>query len=54
MFIHCCRAKRLKEMGSQKHEEEIYATVEAFIRTLLPNAIKLRMFNGQFVYQVPL
>ena len=34
-------------------EDEAFAKVEAFLKKMLPQAIALRMFNGQFVYQVP-
>lgn len=28
--------------------------MEKFVAKLLPNSLQLRMFNGQFVYQVPI
>jgi hypothetical protein len=34
-------------------EDEAFKQVEEFLLKLLPGAIQLRMFNGQFVYQVP-
>lgn len=54
LFINCHRAKTLMQMNVTRSEDEVFAEVERFVGKLLPNAIKLRMFNGQFVYQVPL
>ena len=54
LFINCQRAQALQEMGVAQSEDEVFAAVEAFIRKLLPNSLQLRMFNGQFVYQVPI
>mmetsp|Transcript_27001 Transcript_27001/g.41140 ORF Transcript_27001/g.41140 Transcript_27001/m.41140 type:complete len:184 (+) Transcript_27001:2049-2600(+) len=42
MFVNCKR-----EPGQQ---EESYKEVHNFIKKILPAAIKLRYFNGQFVY----
>lgn len=54
LFINCQRAQQLLDNGVDRSEDDVFAAVEAFMRSLLPSAVRLRMFNGQFVYQVPL
>lgn len=54
LFINCHRAQALSEMGVRQSEDEVFSQVEKFVHKLLPNSLQLRMFNGQFVYQVPI
>ena len=54
LFINCLRAQALVEMGVSVQEDVVFKKVDQFVAKLLPNSMQLRMFNGQFVYQVPL
>ena len=53
LFVNCFRAQQLADEGIDMSEDEAFQKVEDFLKKLLPDAIQLRMFNGQFVYQVP-
>lgn len=56
LFINCHSQKSLIKNfpGQAISERDVNRTLSEFIENLLPNALKLRHFNGQFVYQVPL
>lgn len=40
--------------GQGLQESVVHRRLCEFVDMLLPSAIKLRQFNGQFVYQVPM
>ena len=40
--------------GIEDTDKKRIQNMSDFVKDILPSAIKLRMFNGQFVYQVPI
>lgn len=56
LYINCYNQKSLntKYTGQKLDESAVHQKLDVFICSLLPKANKLRQFNGQFVYQVPL
>jgi ABC-type multidrug transport system ATPase subunit len=43
-----------KMSGVEDVDKKRIQNMSDFVKDILPSAIKLRMFNGQFVYQVPI
>lgn len=59
LFINCQldSDKPLQPQTSEEkraHRKQVFQSLEQFISRILPQAIKLREFNGQFVYKIPL
>lgn len=54
LFINCHTQKSLNTHYPGVKERDVNRQLSDFVAKLLPKALKLRHFNGQFVYQVPL